>query len=288
MTGPDPVAPDLTLWGACVQHFSLEDAIEAARAGSFTATSLFPYQVAAAREQGIDDAELRDRFERHGVRIAVVDPLTRWLPDTRIPDGLPADDPAVVALDPDEMFDLADAVGAEAVTVVALFDELVDPELGARAFRALCERAAERSLTLALEFIPRTGIPDLARAFEIVRRADHPHGRMMFDSWHFFRSGPDFELLAQIPPEYVYAIQVEDAPATPPADIAHESLHARLIPGEGELDLRRFLATLLAGASPRLVGPELFSDRNAEVPARWLGRLLGERTRELLAAASAA
>jgi sugar phosphate isomerase/epimerase len=284
MTAPDHTAPELTLWGACVQHFSLEDAIEAARAGNFTATSLFPYQVAAAREQGIEAAELRERFERDGVRIAVVDPLTTWLPDTRIPDGLPADDPAVVALRPEEMFDLAEALGADAITVVALFNELVDPELGARAFRTLCERAAERSLTLALEFIPGTGIPDLARALEIVRRADHPNGRMMFDSWHFFRSRPDFELLAQIPPEYIYALQLEDAPAAAPADIAHESLHARLIPGEGELDLRRFLATLLAGASPRLVGPELFSDRNAEVPARWLGRLLGERTRELLAA----
>jgi sugar phosphate isomerase/epimerase len=286
MSEPGVVAPELTLWGACVQHFSLEDAIEAARAGSFTATSLFPYQVAAAREEGIDEAELRDRFGRHGVRIAVVDPLTTWLPDTRIPDGLPADDPAVVALDAEEMFDLADAVGADAITVVALFNGLVDPEVGARAFRALCERAAERALTLALEFIPGTGIPDLARAFEIVRRADHPNGRMMFDSWHFFRSTPDFELLAQIPPEYVYAIQLEDAPAAAPADVAHESLHARLIPGEGELDLRRFLATLLARASPRLVGPELFSDRNAEVAAPWLGRLLGERTRELLAASA--
>jgi sugar phosphate isomerase/epimerase len=286
MTGPGGAAPELTLWGACVQHFSLEDAVEAARAGSFTATSLFPYQVAAAREQGIDDAELRDRFERHGVRIAVVDPLTTWLPDTRIPEGLPPDDPAVVALLPDEMFDLAEALGAEAITVVALFNELVDAELGARAFRTLCERAAERALTLALEFIPGTGIPDLARALEIVRRADHPNGRMMLDSWHFFRSRPDFDLLAQIPPECIYALQLEDAPQAPAADIAHESLHARLIPGEGHLDLRRFVASLPAGASPRLVGPELFSDANAHVPARWLGRLLGERTRELIAAAA--
>jgi sugar phosphate isomerase/epimerase len=82
----------------------------------------------------------------------------------------------------------------------------------------------------------------------------------------------------------VFAVQIGDAPAIPAADLAHESLHERLIPGEGELDLGAFLRAILAAGTPPLIGPEVFSDRTQEIPAEWLGRLLGESSRALVAA----
>lgn len=279
---PDGV--ELTLWAASVKAYPLRERIDAARAGGFTATSLFPYEVAAAQRDGLDVAAVRELFETHGVHVAVVGPLITWLPDSRVPDDLPADDPAVGGIGADEMFELAVALGAEVVTALALFNDRVDPQTGARTFAALCDRAAERALRIALEFIPGTGIPDLASAWEIVRGAARPNGGLVLDSWHFFRSVPDFGLLGVVPPELVFAVQLEDAPASPAADLAHESLHARLIPGDGELDLRTFMRTVLAHGSPPLIGPEVFSDVTAELPARWLGRLLGERTREHMGA----
>ena len=277
-----PEGAELTLWAASVKAYPLRERIDAARAGGFTATSLFPYEVAAAQQDGLDAAAVRELFETHGVRVAVVDPLTTWLPGSRVPDDLPADDPAVGGIGADDMFELAVALGAEVVTALALFNERVDPQAGTRAFAALCDRAAERHVRIALEFIPGTGIPDLESAWEIVRGAARANGGLVLDSWHFFRSVPDFELLGAIPPELVFAVQLEDAPASPAADLAHESLHARLIPGDGELDLQAFMSTVLAGGTPPLIGPEVFSDATAELPARWLGRLLGERTREFL------
>ncbi|MGH2852441.1 MAG: sugar phosphate isomerase/epimerase family protein [Solirubrobacteraceae bacterium] len=273
---------ELTLWGASVKAFPLAERIEAARAGGFTAVSVFPYEVNAAAAAGLDPRGFRERFEDQGLRIAVVDPLTTWLPESRVPDDLPPEDPATGALAPTAMFELATALGADVVTALALFDDLVEPVSAAAAFASVCDRAAERDLRLALEFIPGSGIPDLRCAWEIVRRSDRANGGLMLDSWHFFRSDPDFELLAAIPPDRVFAIQLDDAPAEPAADLAHESLHERLIPGDGELDLARFTRILLDGGTPQLIGPEVFSDATAELPASQLGRLLGERTRELI------
>jgi sugar phosphate isomerase/epimerase len=179
------------------------------------------------------------------------------------------------------VFAMATTLGAELVSVLALFDPPVDAIEGARHFGDLCDDAARRGLRLQLEFIPGTGIPDLALAWEIVRRADRPNGGLILDCWHFFRSGSDLALLASIPPERIFALQLDDAPAEPAADLAEESLLGRLVPGEGELDLRAFLSAL-AGDLPPLVGPEVFSDELWRLDPGELGRRLGDATRAAL------
>jgi sugar phosphate isomerase/epimerase len=176
---------------------------------------------------------------------------------------------------------MAVAFGADLISVLALYDPPVSPALGGPAFAALCDRAAAHGLRLQLEFIPGTGIHDLTAAWEIVAAADRPNGGILLDTWHFFRSGSSFELLEQIPADRIFGLQIEDAPAEPPADPAHESLHGRLLPGEGGLELERFIAAV-ADKVPALTGPEVFSDELGALPAAELGRRLSESTRSLL------
>jgi len=277
----EPGVPELILWAGSVKGLTLTERIRAARAGRFTAVSLFPFDVTAAED---DAAGVRELHDLHALRIAVVDPLTMWLPGSRVPEGLPIDDPAHGGIDPEGMFELAVALGAELISALALYDELVDPATGAHAFSMLCDRAAERELRVGLEFIPGTGIPDLGLAWEIVRRADRENGGLVIDAWHLFRSGAGADRLREVPAERIFALQLADAPLAAPADLAYESLHARLLPGDGELDLGAFVASALAGGTPPLIGPEVFSDRSGSIPPERLGRLLGERTRELLTA----
>jgi sugar phosphate isomerase/epimerase len=277
-----PPEPELILWAGSVRWLMLTERTRAARAGGFTSVSIFPFDVAAA--EGLDAAGVREWHDLHALRIAVVDPLTTWLPGSTVPNGLEPTDPAYGGIDADGILGLADALGAGMITALALYDDLVEAGAGASAFRGLCDRAAERGVAVGLEFVPGTGIPDLALAWEIVRRADRPNGGLVLDTWHLFRSGSDPQSLRQIPTERIFAVQLADAPVAPPADLAHESLHERLMPGEGELDLEGALGAVLAGGTPPLIGPEVFSDRSRYAPPQWLGRLLGDRTRELLAA----
>lgn len=270
-----------TLWAGSVLGLDFEQRLEAAAAGGFTATSLFPFEVARAAAAGTPPAALRERFEAAGVRIAVLDPLARWLPSWRSPGELPADDPAHGDYTAAELFPMAVELGAEMLSVLALYDPPVDAAAGAPAFAALCDEAAAHGLRLQLEFIPGTGIPDLAAAWAIVAAADRPNGGVLLDTWHFFRSGSSFELLEELPAEKIFGLQIEDAPARPAADGARESLHERLLPGEGELDLDRFMAAL-AGKVPPLSGPEVFSDELQRLPAARLGARLGACSRAYL------
>jgi sugar phosphate isomerase/epimerase len=274
---------ELTLWGPSLLPFSFAERIAAAQAGGFSSTSLIPYELRRAEAAGQSLREIRAQFEDGGVAIRVVDPLATWLPDFDPPPGIGEDDPVRGAFEPHAVFELCEALGADLVTTLALFVPLVDADRGAEHFAAACDHAAAHGVRLQLEFIPGTGIPDIALAWEIVRRAGADNGGLLVDSWHFFRSAPDFELLRSIPGERIYAVQIEDAPTTPAANLAAESLHGRLVPGDGELDLTRFLEALPAGNVGRLVGPEVFSDDLWQLPAAEIGQLLGERTRALLA-----
>jgi sugar phosphate isomerase/epimerase len=272
----------LTLWASNLIGRTVDAHLEAARAGGFSSASVFPSEVRAAARAGISPEELSRRFTAAGAPITVLDPLALWLPGSQAPPGLSADDPAAGDIRPDEMFRLAEALGADRVTLIAVFDGPVDAATGAAAFARLCDAATEYGLRLQLEYIPQSGISGLALAWEIVRLADRPNGGLLIDAWHFFRCGPEYELLGQIPPDRVFALQLDDAPVTPAPDVAAESLHARRFPGEGELDLRRFVGAVLRQGIPACIGPEVFNDELRSLSPGPLGRRLAESSRAVL------
>jgi sugar phosphate isomerase/epimerase len=274
----------LVLWGGSVMPFSFDERLRAAAAGGFDSVSLFPFEVRAAREAGTGYAELRAYFEAAGVRVSVIDPLVRWLPDFSPPSELPADDPASGAFEAEEVFEMATALGAQHVTLLSVFSAIGSVGEAATHMAALCDRAAPLGIRLQLEFIPGTSVPDLATAWAIVSAVNRANAGLVLDAWHFFRSGSDFALLEQIPPEKVFALQLDDAPVTASVELAVESLHGRLLPGDGDLEVARFAATILeAGARP-LIGPEVFSDATATAEPVAHGRRLGETTRAALGA----
>jgi sugar phosphate isomerase/epimerase len=117
-----------------------------------------------------------------------------------------------------------------------------------------------------LEFIPFTGIRDLAAAWEIVRGADRPNGGLVMDAWHYFLGRPDDALLRTVPAEKVVVVQLADAPAERRGTLADELYH-RLAPVEGVLPLAELVRTLDETGVLASVAPEIFSDRfNALVP----------------------
>ena len=127
---------------------------------------------------------------------------------------------------------------ARSLNAVDVFGGSWSLDEAAAAFAGLCDRAAEHGLLVHLEFLPWSRIPDLATAWEVVRAADRPNGGLMLDAWHYFRSKPDGALLRSIPGASILGVQLCDAPAVPEPEPLQATLHERLLPGDGDLDLR--------------------------------------------------
>lgn len=136
------------------------------------------------------------------------------------------------------VLDAAHRLGARYVLV--LVDE-PDTERLADDFVRLCEEAAQRGLTLALEFMVYSRLPTLSQAVRLLQRADQPNAVLVIDPLHLRRSGGAPGDLAAVPAELMPYAQLCDAPAAPvwpdPATARTEARSGRLLPGEGELPL---------------------------------------------------
>lgn len=260
------LSTELCLSGPPFGHVPMLDRLAPAREAGFSSISLLPGDVWSLEQQGMSAAEIRTRIEDHGLAIKEIDCAACWLPA-----HLTAGDDVPMAallrsLTAERVIATAARIGAPSLTAVEMMGITPTLDEAAEAFAHACDLAAEHGVKVHIEFLPFGGIPDLATAWNIVQAAGRPNGGLTLDSWHFFRSGSSFELLASIPGSRIHTVQINDAPAEPQADLFHETMNARLVPGTGSFDLPAFLRTLDATGCTAPVSIEIFSATLADQP----------------------
>ncbi len=279
--GPD----DLVLCsGTLPRGVPFSERLAAAAVAGFAAVSLWGRDHAAARTEGYSDADMRSMLADHGLAVAELDPAWWWLPgasDIHIDPAADAED--VFRFGEQDLFSIADAVGARSLNAVDVFGGTWDTDGAAEAFAGLCRRAAEHDLLVHLEWLPWSRIPDLATAFEIVRRADQPNGGLNVDAWHLVRSGTPPSDLAAVPGRLILGVQLDDGPAEAERDLVTATLHRRALPGEGEFDLRGIVDALRTSGTTAPTGVEVFSDILHERPPSEAALMAARSTRAILA-----
>ncbi len=277
-------AGDLVLCsGTLARATSFGERLAAASAAGFAGLSLWGRDVQAARDEGLSDADLRVMLDDHGLEVAELDPAWWWLPgaaEVHIP---PQVDPLdVFRFGEAELFAVADALGARSLNAVDVFGGEWTEEAAAEAFAGLCLRAAEHGLLVHLEWLAWSKIPDLERAMRIVELAGAPNGGINVDAWHLTRTQTTLEELRRVPGDRVLAVQLDDGPLEPEADLVHATLHDRRLPGEGEFDLAGIVCVLHDIGSPAPFGVEVFSDDVHALGADEAARRAASSLRKLL------
>ncbi|MEZ4330545.1 MAG: TIM barrel protein [Myxococcota bacterium] len=296
MLGPD----DLVLCAGTLPYgIPFRERVEAAAAAGFSAITLWGPDHARARREGLSDRAMRRLLDDAGLGVGELDSVWTWAPGTAgtaVPDDENPD--GYFSVGEDAIFRLADAVGARSITASPWAPKSAPHarrtasdralERVAEGYAGLCDRAARHGLLVQLEFLPWTLVPDLAMASEIVRRADRPNGGVVIDTWHLIRTTRDPEALRTLPGDRIIALQLADAPAAAEPDLEAATLHARVLPGEGELPLVQLLRMLRSLEAPAPIGVEVFSDALHRLGAREAARRAAEATRTLISAAKAA
>ena len=246
---------DLVLCSGTIRSAPFDLTVRAAAHAGFQGISLYYVEYRAARSSGWSDLDLRTFMDDHGIAVAELDGRMDWLPGDS---GAPSCAEFVAA---------AASLGARSITVLEVRGRRVGDALtlgdAASAFASLCDRAADHDLLAHIEYFPQSGVPDLTAAYEIVRAAGRGNGGVMVDSWHHLRGMDAGRFEPGFPGESILAVQLGDVSAVPSADLAHEMMHRRLLPGAGGGDLAGFVRTMRQLGCTAPMEVEVYSDELA-------------------------
>jgi sugar phosphate isomerase/epimerase len=266
-------------WGSVRQANLLELASLASRHG-FAEISITAGQFQTALRAGHSPAGLRDQLADLGVAIGVVDPLISALPGVPAWRDVPAAMREVFRYTLGDCIEAAKAVGARRINLAHFLGQETELHLLAEAVAAVAAAAADAGLGVSLEFIPGTGVPDLAAAREIIARSHAANAGIMFDTWHFVRSGGTLSDLDDLGANEIVELQLSDWRQPPPDEI-YVPMTGRLAPGAGELPLPQILRKLLKLSPGLVISLEVFRADAAD-PEPFAGHL-AVMTRKLLA-----
>jgi sugar phosphate isomerase/epimerase len=107
-------------------------------------------------------------------------------------------------------------------------------------FAALCEAAAGLGLLCHLEFIPWSAVRTPSEARQIVEESNQPNARVLLDTLHLDRSGGSVKDLVGLSGAMDY-FHLCDAPPYQGGgkeELLHTARFARLLPGEGMVDIQ--------------------------------------------------
>ena len=118
-----------------------------------------------------------------------------------------------------------------------------DVAVGAGHYRELLEIGEAVGVLPAMEFLGFVEqFNTIESALEVVERAEHPGGTVVVDPFHIFRGGGPIESIARLRSGQVAVAHFNDTPAQPARERQHDG--NRIWPGDGHLDLRRYLGLL--------------------------------------------
>ncbi|MEJ5220339.1 TIM barrel protein [Cognatishimia sp. D5M38] len=200
--------------------------------------------------------EIGNMIRDHGLEITLFQPFRDF-------EALPEPYRAKAFDRAERKFDVMQELGTDLILICSSVHpkSLGGIDRSAADFHELGERAAKRGLRVGYEALAwGRHIDDHRDAWEVVRRADHPNTGLILDSFHTLGRKLDPESIRSIPGDKIFFVQLADAPLIE-MDLLYWSRHFRNMPGEGDLDVTRFMQAVMATGYSGPISLEIFNDQ---------------------------
>jgi 4-hydroxyphenylpyruvate dioxygenase len=231
---------------------SLEEKLAAAAAADFDGVELFEDDLVCCPRPPEDVAALARDL---GLSIDLYQPFRDF-------EAVPEDLHRQNLRRAERKFEVMHLLGVSAMLVCSNVSPTAidDDALAAGQLHALAELAAPHGIRIAYEALAwGRHVSDYLHSWRIVEAARHPNLGLCLDSFHVLTRDIDPIGIESIPGRRIFFVQLADAPKLPMHRL-HWSRHHRCFPGQGDLDVVRFLGHVLAVGYDGPLSLEVFND----------------------------
>ena len=254
-----------------LSHFSLprntpfEDRLRAAANAGFDGIGWFVADYVKHRELGWTDAEIINALDDHNLVLHEIDaiPLVRL-------------DHADVGVH------MVNTFGAHHLQVQGNRPESFDESVAI--VQRLSDGVAPSGGWIAIEFVGNMNIRTAADALEIALATERANVGVQVDIWHHVRGANNWNMLEEVPVNRLASVQFDDGQIVPVlADYTEDTIRFRKLPGEGEFDIDRFLATVYPTSVDLPLSVEVIAEDLMALGVEAAAQRMADATRRALA-----
>ncbi|WP_109511815.1 sugar phosphate isomerase/epimerase family protein [Pseudomonas ovata] len=178
-----------------------------------------------------------------------------------------------------ELLEAAKALGVRSIKIgPGIGEDIADIELMVKEFTLLSQQAAEVGTNIVLEIMPFSNVRTIETALAIVEGANQPNGGLLLDIWHLQRGGVDFNDISKIPARFIKSIELNDAHKYAIEPLWMDTIHKRVLPGDGTFDIPAFIKAVQAAGYEGPWGLEVLSDTHRKLPLEQMANSAYEKT----------
>ncbi len=215
--------------------FDFRDRVESAARAGFTGFGIWHADLEHVLRK-LTLREMKQILDDNGIRHVELEFLTDWF--------LGGERRKASNICKALLLDAAEALQAHHLKVGDFYQQTTPMARLIDAFGTLCMEAAERGTKVGFELMPFAMIQTLEAALTLVQGAGASNGGICLDTWHIVKLKIPYDQLRRIPSQYVTSVELNDGTFECPWSLHEDTVNHRRLCGEGEFDVKGFIAAI--------------------------------------------
>jgi len=213
--------------------FDFKDRVESAARAGFKGFGLWHADLDHVLERR-SLKEIKQIFDDNGIKHIELEFLTDWfLDDERKKKS---------DIERRKLLTAAEVLQAKHVKVGDFLREKTSMPRLIESFAELCNEAAEQGTRIGFELMPFSMIDTLKDSLTMVEGAGANNGGIVLDLWHIVKLKIPYEEVGRMPLRYLVSVELNDGTFEAPWSLHEDTVNHRRLCGEGEFDIRSFIA----------------------------------------------
>ena len=247
-----------TIAGGALPHtdkeyspFDFKDRVEAIAKAGFKGMGIWHSDLAHTLEH-TSLKEMKQTLDDHGLKHIELEFLGDWFLD--------GEEKKQSDIRKKMLLTAAEALGARHIKVGDFYKKKTPLPRLMESFAALCGEAEQHGTRIVFELMPFAMIDTLQDAVSMVAGAGAKNGGIAFDLWHIVKLHIPYEEVARVPTQYLLSVEINDGTFEAPWSLHEDTINHRRLCGEGEFDVKGFVACLRKAGYQGPWGIEVLSE----------------------------